>query len=297
MKVKIRKSIFFLILLTITISGCIPASNNLSSSLGPERSTNKVEPSQVPSPATFTHSISATSTVIPTVTPLPTLNSQEAEKTIAALMNTNNDCEAPCFWRIIPGKTTYKEVKNYLWYMGTEIWETTIDGNEIVQGSYNLQNDIEVSFISYFQDGVVESIRASITSPNNINTNNRQWSAYSPETLIARYGPPSEVKVEIDRGPAQAFSMVMFYETRDLIIEYVGYKILQHSEGEPEICPLIADFTHVSVWFGKNPEYPPLYGVPIEEATISKMSIEDFSKRMTGNPEDAYFTMIIDKFQ
>jgi hypothetical protein len=247
MKVKIRKSIFFLILLTITISGCIPASYNLSSSPGPERSTNTVEPSQIPSPATFTPSISATSTVTPTVTPLPTLNSQEAEKIIAALMNTNNDCEAPCFWGIIPGKTTYKEVKNYLWYMGMEIWETTIDGNEIVQGSYNLQNDIEVSFISYFQDGVVESIRASITSPSNINTNDRQWSAYSRETLIARYGPPSEVKVEIDREPAQAFSMVMFYETRDLIIACGGYKILQYSEGEPKICPLIADFSHVSV--------------------------------------------------
>lgn len=113
----------------------------------------------------------------------------------------------------------------------------------------------------------------------------REWSAYSPETLISRYGKPSEVGFFMDWGPRSFFDMVMAFDQVDLIVEYSGYDLIPRKKGSPKVCPLSAQFESVILWMGKEPVHPPDVGVLLEEAT--SLTMEEFSELMTGNPGKA----------
>ena len=113
----------------------------------------------------------------------------------------------------------------------------------------------------------------------------RKWLAYSPETLINRYGSPSKVNFNVDRGEAPSYGMVMYFDSKKLIVEYYSYDL----GARWQVCPLLNQMDSVWLWMGRDPQYPPLEDVPLEKAT--SMTIEEFSKLMTGIPSKACFIL------
>jgi hypothetical protein len=87
--------------------------------------------------------------------------------------------------------------------------------------------------------------------------------------------------------------MVLYFETVDLIVLYNGSP-MQPPTSLLHICPLINTFALVRIYLGKNPEYPPSEGIPLNEA--ASMTIEEFVALITGEPENACFELKGDLF-
>lgn len=114
----------------------------------------------------------------------------------------------------------------------------------------------------------------------------REWSAYSPETLIDRYGTPSKVVFFVDRGaPTASYGMTMKFDVVGLIVAYLGHELGPNLQ----ICPLTDQMDDLQIWMGKDPQNPLLDGVLLEDAT--SMTMKEFTKLMSENPDKACFNV------
>jgi len=57
---------------------------------------------------------SATATLTPLSSPIPTLDTVSAQQHVTKLFETNNGCRLPCWWGITPGKTTWEDALKIL---------------------------------------------------------------------------------------------------------------------------------------------------------------------------------------
>ena len=135
------------------------------------------------------------------------------------------------------------------------------------------------------QDKVVENLRVNIHPEKQKAGVLRKWLVYSPQTLIDRYGLPSRVDFFLDRGEILSYGMVMYFDSVQLIAEYDSYEL----GTQLQICPLTNQIDPVRIWMGQNPQYPPFESIPLEKATL--MTMEEFSKLMTGDPNKACFEL------
>ena len=221
-----------------------------------------------------------------TLTPPPTLAPEQAKETLSNLLqNGGVDCSSPCVLGIIPGQSSFEEVRNSFIDSGFPVEQQCVS-NESCSVSYKFDSGLSVRVPIVFKNDVVESFRIIITPEKKISGKLREWLAYSPEMLIRRYGTPSKVEFFVGElpSPLQAHMMTLYFESIDLIVNYYSYDD-EDDTGVFRICPLLNQQDVVSIWFGKNPIYPPLPAVPLEEAT--SMTLEEFSKLMTGEREDA----------
>lgn len=226
--------------------------------------------------------------------PINTLMPEEASKTIKLLLQEANDCSAPCFWGIVPGQTTIGEANAIFNHLGLEMASTTVEGKDFSGIHYELDSDLSLAFTLSIKNGLVENFRIGIyPSSQKIGLIN-EWLAYSPGTLINRYEMPSRVDFSADWGPASEFSMQMYFDQLDLIVEYGGQDIIPRKKGPSWVCPLTAELDGIRLWSGNNPVYPPGEGISVEIAT--PLTIEEFSKLMTGNPNEACFLFKGDVF-
>jgi hypothetical protein len=216
---------------------------------------------------------------------------EQAKEIIRTLLQEPVDCEAPCFWGIMPGQTTFEDAANIFLHLGLRLQgTTTLDGKDFYAVNYNLHDGIEVSPVIAFQNNVVKSLDVGI---NDISPEGspRKWSAYSPDTLIKRYSHPSRVEFFLGRvAPTPIHGMVLYFENADLIVEYGGRNILNVNSGAKlEICPLTNKVDFIKIWMGSDPQYPPSLGVPLEEAT--SLTIEEFSNLMISDSIKACFNL------
>jgi hypothetical protein len=273
-----------LLVIALELAGCVPA----GSTMIPTQAKTLVSSPTVIAP-TSTSTFTPSATITPT---LPsTLEPEQAKETIRTLLQEPVDCAAPCFWGIMPGQTTLEEAANIFIHLGLGLkGTTTLDGKDFYDANYNSHDGIEVSPVIALQNNVVKSLDVGIndTSPEE---SPRKWSAYSPETLIKRYGPPSRVDFFLGRvAPTPIHSMVLYFENVALIVEYGGTNILNVNSGTKlEICPLTNKVDFIKIWMGNDPQYPPSPGVPLEEST--SLTAEEFSNLMTGDPIKACFNL------
>lgn len=230
-----------------------------------------------------------------TITPENTLEPEKVKEMIKTLMSEPIDCPAPCFWGIRPGKTTSEDAEKIFSHLGLEMARGTSSGNDIAGIHYKLDNNLSLIVELILHNNIVENLQIKI-SPGNQNTSNpRNWLAYSPETLIKQYGIPSRIDFLADWGPRPLFSMQMYFDEEDLIIQYTGFNLLEGDQKSSlQFCPLTTQFDGVWLWMGKNPHNPPVKGVSLQDVT--SLTLENFSKKMTGNPDDACIQINGDMF-
>ena len=271
--------LYLLLMIALAFSGCAPAGSTTM-------------PTQVETPVTSATSIppTSTSTFIPTAivipTMPPTLEPEQAKETIRTLLQQPVDCVAPCFWGIMPGQTTLQEASNIFAHLGLQLMHTnTRDNKDFYAVNYNFDDGIEVLVIIGIQNNIVQSLDVGINDTSEVGTP-RRWSAYSPETLISRYGSPSRVDFFLGRvAPTPTHSMEMYFKNVKLIVQYIGTNLLNVNFPKLEMCPLTNQVEYIHIWMGDDPRYPPSPGVPLEEAT--SLTMEEFSKLMTGDQNKA----------
>lgn len=235
-------------------------------------------------------------TSIPTIvqTPLNTLVPEKANEKIRLFLREPVDCSAPCFWGIIPGQTTVDEVRNIFSHFGIQTKIVTNKDKQFYNFNYDLNSGLSIKIVLSILRNIVQTTTVTLVPDLQKVGNTREWLAYSPETLIKRYGMPSRIDFVADWGPGPFFSMQMYFDSVDLIIQYAGDNVLPNKKGSSQICPLTDQFNSVRLWMGKNPLYPPGKGVPLEKAT--SMTMEEFSKLMTSESNNACFILVEDVF-
>lgn len=240
-----------------------------------------------------------------TLTPPATLEPEQAEAAIKKLLQ-EPECPAPCFWGIIPGQTTFEDATSIFNHLGLQLEQTnTRDNKEFYEGGYEFADGLSVAVVLGIQDERVTKVNVYIDpeTPEDPTTP-REWSAYSLETLISKYGTPSKVEIfgstshEPEAELNLAYGLIMYFDAVDLIIQYYSaydYVTIDPTTDLVRVCPLTDQFQSVRIWPGKNPEHPPLPAMPLEE--ITSMTLEEFSELMTGEADNACFDLSQDVFQ
>lgn len=278
----------FFLIVALGISGCVPVGSTIAPT-GVEPSVTSSTPAPLASTPTFTPAETATAT------PPATLEPEQAKETITTLLQDSIDCEAPCFWGITPERTTLSEAKSIFTHLGLQVENTTFQGKDFYGIEYEFDSGLSISITITIQDDLVKNLRVYMLPEKPSAGVPRMWSAYSPETLINRYGSPSDVEFFLDWGPNSLIEMDMYFDTVDLIVSYGGYNIIPRQKSSPNFCPLTAHFDSVRVWMGKDPYSPPLEAVSLEKAT-SIMTMENFLDLMKGDPNKACFILDAEKF-
>ena len=222
-----------------------------------------------------------------TLTPLPTLDAELAREAITAYLHDGGNCQTPCFLGVFPGETTIAEAQGILAHEGLPIKMNTFEGKEIYGGYYDFDTGLSINIDLIVQDDIVRNMRIGITPEITLEGSPRAWLTFSPDTLISQYGQPSKVSFVTDWGPRSLFVMNVYFEETNLIVQYSGYNLI--SMGNMLVCPLSMQFEFIRIWMGKEPFYPPPEAVWLEQATT--MTMAEFSQRMTGDPDQACFTL------
>ena len=207
------------------------------------------------------------------------------------LLREPMNCDIPCFWGIIPGKTLFDDARTFFSSLGF----TPREGEDFYSIAYKSDNGVGFSVIFYTSGNIIENIKLTPVIVKPVEGSPREWIAYSPETLIKRFGSPSDVEFAIDNGPNYVVTMSMYFDTSGLIVLYSGYNMLPERPRSPFLCPLTAPFDYVRLWIGPNPTDPPSFEtVSLVEAT--SLSMDQFIQLMLGDPQKACFTINGDVF-
>lgn len=120
MKPSTRKPIQLAATVAILLSACAPApSPTPTATLRPATTATHA--------AIITPSPTATPDfpLLLTLTPLPTLSSEEAQAMIQGLLDNNGNCEFPCWWGLTPGQTLFEDAIGFIAPISTksQIWD------------------------------------------------------------------------------------------------------------------------------------------------------------------------------
>src|SRR5258708_4265568 len=226
-----------------------------------------------------------------TLIPFDTLEPAQVTEILQPLFNEPMNCSVPCFWGIIPEQTSLDEARIFFGRLGFTPFEgiNPSSGRYFYTISYDsgTGHDSSATFHTDFNNNLIENIVITPDIPKPKEGSPREWIAYSPETLIKRYGSPSSVRFTVrsyglsGSSPNIGINMIMYFDTSDLIVQYSGYTM------NPKwFCPLTAPFDFVRLWMGHNPPDTPSFETePLEKA--SSLTMDQFSQLMTGNPSNA----------
>lgn len=277
---KFTTGLFFTLISAFVLLGCTSVST-------PTTPTHSEIPTPSPTFTQATPTYTPTPPEISTLTPLATLNSEQAKEAISILLRGTGDCDFPCFWGLIPGQTALGEAQNIFNHLRLQINNTTYEGKDFYGINNDFDSGLSISVILTIQNEIIENIRVKVLPEKQRVGVPREWLAYSPEILITRYGEPSRVVFALDWGPRPYFEMDMYFDKVDLIVQYMGHNIISKQKGPSQVCPLASQFESVRLWMGEDPVYPPAEAVTLLDAT--EMTIEEFSNLMTGSPNKACF--------
>jgi len=198
-----------------------------------------------------------TITVVATVTPniniVPILPFEEARQQSIILLETNNNCQLPCWWGVHPSVTTWEEVAKTLGSLSTgccisyPIFE---DGLVYINPPTPNDEHGKVLFHTYYlEKGIVKSMViynfdfAPMTHFNNI---------------IANFGIPKEMYIRGHQD--EGFRLVLFYPEQGILAEY-SRTITSSTQENVKVCYQDANSPFLYLW---KPNYP----MSFEEAIV-----------------------------
>jgi hypothetical protein len=264
--------------------------------------TPAIADTELPVPTVTVKLSTPTLSFTATPTPVDTLEPTQAMETIQPLLKDPLNCAVPCFFGITPGNTYLDDVRNFFSPLGLKHDEGTDPNSGMYFYSVGFESNIgrDSSAIFFTANSMVKNIVVEPEITKQTEGSQREWIAYSPETLIKKYGQPSLVVFFLDWGQmySTALGMVMYFNDVNLIILYYGRDMFPH-EPHPLFCPLTAPFELVELWIGPNPPILPSYEYNSDANSLevaTSLTMDQFTQMMLGDPQQACFTLNGDMF-
>lgn len=147
---------------------------------------------------------------------LPTLSPLDAANTLLGLLQSNADCELPCWWGATPGQTKWNQIARFLRTLDAQLYEPHPTFHEVFLPHTPSELEIQdpLGFhLFYFTEN--ETIRS-------ISIENAEVSNYFLASILTDYGAPEEVLIETMPRPRQnslPFRLVMIYWERGIAVK------------------------------------------------------------------------------
>lgn len=301
------RAICLIFCMVITLFSCLPSNSRLMevedtqtatvpttkimSVKSPELFTPITTPSVISTPTetlmlipTHTPYPTRTQTQIPspTLTPPPTLEQEQIEGILTFWMQ---ESPAPCFWGIIPGRTTIGEAKNIFTRLGIPLESTSV-WSKYYSTRYQFMSGLSISINLIIRESIVQNIDVYIHPGKSSTLASHELLAYSPDVLISLLGLPTKVITFISRGPNPGYQIEMYFESYDFVIAYSSNEVtLNDKKTKYRICPINDHIESAHVFLGKEPENLPIGGIHLEEAAL--LTTSEFAEIMMKTPKEA----------
>ena len=170
---------------------------------------------------------------------IPTLLIEEREIYLKGLLKTNANCDLPCWWGIIPGKTTWIESLEFLRLIGGKVSSRPGDNGTIIYdtGGFDFE-DIHNKITFFEKSELVETMDVSSEGFQNPVGFQKAWVQYTPKTLITKYGQPSRVWIRSSYSygltDRRGYQLWIFYDKLGFLVIYSG---IIKKEPIYHICP------------------------------------------------------------
>lgn len=244
--------------------------------------TSLVTPSVIASPlqtATQTVLPSPTQKKTPTQAVIPTLFPGQPEDAIRELYKTNNGCQLPCLWGIVPGKTAIEEVYDRFSLLGSfrEVDRLTQDTVWMrftfsPPKDIDLYNEGEWGISLQVSNGIVEGLTFR-------SSHLESFSHITLASILAAFGKPTEIWLMV--VPSQIdppyYNIALFYPELGILIRGQGdTQVITEMENgiDLSICP--QDMATASE---KNYHHPILFHLwsPDEKMTFTELNNTHFT--------------------
>ncbi len=258
-----KKEVILLVLILTFSSGCISNFRQVPNTTV----NNRAELTLIPSPSATvlpTSTITASSllrktpsiTPIPTWTLLPTMEPTIAILFVEGLLKNNTGCRLPCWWGIVPGKSSWTETKQFM---------SSFSNFVGIIGKPNEFQIAEFDIPTSENTGPIEQ-RFGIKNNTVIEITNIYFgnitSSYNLVEMLTTYGQPDAILLSAYYEPRYSAYMnvvAVFYLKQGILAEY--YDNGGVLKGETlEVCPQQADYPHLDLWAPEN-------NLNIQEAT------------------------------
>lgn len=224
-----RKIIFLFIMISIIVSSCVkrPLYGSDTTNYSTLTKEYNLTATSTWISATPSENIITTALPLATWTPAPTLSDIEAERMIQSLLKNNGGCRLPCWWGIIPGKTTWEEARQFLSTFATSIVQgsfsqTIIEKIPHFSTNYSIHYKIPGipdggAVLISLTDGIVSTIAFGSTSTSE---------SFRLSQLLSKYGKPGKIFVEtyqnLPYNPLP-FTLVLYYPEFHFLARFETY--------------------------------------------------------------------------
>lgn len=205
-------------------------------------------PSSTPSP---------TLTTIPvTGIPLPTLSPRDEEAYWLNLITTNQDCELPCWWGIVPGTATPNDLLSFLVPLGVNDIGPAIpwkDGSRYYHYALRVNQADILNLTATFSEknDVIQSIDVLADNFRIFPELADSFQRHSLSQVLGRHGTPSRVLLGL-QPPAEpnagfTYDIWLFYEQSGILIDYFGVGVAPKGDSL-DICPAHSSLLEIRLY-------------------------------------------------
>ncbi len=281
MRNRIFTRLFFSIAVLTSIFGCqVHLQNELQSTLSQQTEISKSshQNNKTLPPYTATSKVTLSPQKSPTSKEIIPYNPTQVYQEFSRNLNISNQCNTACFLGIIPGITTLDETERIFYKYGLDVkFTVTEEQKDYYSVRYKYLDDLEISLSLTVKNGIVETLVTRLEVDTSSGSySNKDWLAFSPNTLITEFGDPSRVELSLPMGPGSpsdgnnlpiSCEIVLFFDRVDLVVKYFSPKFTHHGN-EIDICPLDDELEGVNIWMGdKLFNTPSKNGKSFEEVT------------------------------
>jgi hypothetical protein len=211
--------------------------------------------------------------VTETVEIISTPPGETVRQQVLWLLETNNGCQLPCWWGIVPGQTEWSIAEEFLHRFDRDTFEIPLNPDLTYYGvsvplPFELSAGDNTELGILVQNGIVERIQTGVsigdTPPGYLNH-------YTLSSFLTTYGPPTEVWLSTYSSPPGGgpgstilpFVVVMFYPDQGIAALYddLGEIVGDMVRGCPQAYPI----STLELW-------TPNLGLTLEELVNSSAS-------------------------
>lgn len=190
------------------------------------------------------------STIMPTIpvtlTPLPTLTTEQAQAKIRELFETNGGCQLPCWWGVTLGTSTSDVFYNFIQSiaMPNMYWRFSKNLSDDIEFYSDLPEDME-----YLGESVLHGrIYADDGKVTQIYLEGFDWPSYYLSSFLLENGKPDEVWIATyglhDQSLSVPFIVYLLYSEKGMMVSYGGSGE-QHGE---KIIGCVSVSPYLSIW-------------------------------------------------